>query len=177
MDPEPQFTLIRSSKCKKECYKLVEGGFVYGKQRVIGDITHWQCEKRESCKARLHTKGTQIIKRTNEHLHDSDIRHVRSMKVKIGMKRRARESIDHVHHIVGEELESATVETTIKLPKVDSLKRTIRRVSQSNNNVPAQPESLEELIIPLEYRLTAKGDDFLLYDSGPGINLILVSLE
>ena len=173
MDPEPQFTLIRSSKCKKECYKLVEGGFVYGKQRVIGDITHWQCEKRESCKARLHTKGTQIIKRTNEHLHDSDIRHVRSMKV----KRRARESIDHVHHIVGEELESATVETTIKLPKVDSLKRTIRRVRQSNNNVPAQPESLEELIIPLEYRLTAKGDDFLLYDSGPGINLILVSLE
>ena len=45
MDPGAQFNLIRSSKCKKECYKLVEGGFVYGKQRVIGDITYLQCEK------------------------------------------------------------------------------------------------------------------------------------
>ena len=35
-------------------------------------------------------------------------------------------------------------------------------------------KSLEELIIPLEYRLTAKGDDFLLYDSGPGPQRILI---
>ena len=63
MDSPPQFRLIRSSKSKKECYKLVEGGFIYGKQRVIGDVTHWQCEKRDSCKARIHTKGLMQLKR------------------------------------------------------------------------------------------------------------------
>ena len=31
MDSAPQLRLIRSSKSKKECYKLVEGGFIYGK--------------------------------------------------------------------------------------------------------------------------------------------------
>ena len=85
MDPAPQFRLIRSSKSKKECYKLLEGGFIYGKQRVIGDVTHWQCEKREPCKARVHTKGTVIIKRTNEHLHDADMTHVRNLEVKVGI--------------------------------------------------------------------------------------------
>ena len=168
MDSPPQFRLIRSSKSKKECYKLVEGGFIYGKQRVIGDVTHWQCEKRDSCKARIHTKGTVIIKRTNEHLHDADMTHVCNLKVKVGIKRRARDSNDPVHHIVGDELEDAATETVIKLPKIDSLKRTIRRERQIVNAVPAQPDSLEELIIPPEYTFTAKGDNFLLYDSGDG---------
>ena len=151
MEPSPQFRLIRSSKSKKECYKLVEGGFIYGKQRVIGDVTHWQCEKRESCKARIHTKGTLIIKRTNEHLHDADMTHVRNLEVKVGIKRRARESNDPVHHIVGDELEDAATETVIKLPKIDSLKRTIRRERQIIHAVPAQPDCLEELILPPEY--------------------------
>ena len=104
----------------------MKGGFIYGKQRVIGDVTHWQCEKRDSCKARIHTKGTVIIKRTNKHLHDADMTRVHNLKVKVGIKRRARESNDPVHHIVGDELE----DTVIKLPKIDSLKRMIRRERQ-----------------------------------------------
>ena len=95
--------------------------------RVIGDVTHWQCEKRDSCKARIHTKGSVIIKRTNEHLHDAEMTHIRNLEVKVGIKRRARESNDPVHHIVGDELQDAATETVVKLPKIDSLKRTIRR--------------------------------------------------
>ena len=116
-------------------------------------------------KARIHTKGTVIIKRTNEHLHDADKTHVRNLEVKVEIKRRAIESNDPIHHIVGDELEDAATETVIKLPKIDSIKRTFRRERQIINALPAQPECLEELIIPPEYAFTAKGENFLLYDS------------
>ena len=67
-----EFRLIRSSKSNKERYKLVERGYVYDRQRIIGDTTHWQCEKRGLCKARLHTEGRDIIKRSGDDLHDPD---------------------------------------------------------------------------------------------------------
>ena len=60
-----------------------------------------------------------------------------------------------------------------KLPKLDSLKRTIQRQRQRVLAAPAQPLNLLELEIPMEYRSTAKGDIFLLYDSGPSPERIL----
>ena len=60
------YRLIKSSRGG---FKLTEGGYIYDKQRVCGEITHWQCEKKSECKARLHTKEDQIVRRTNEHLH------------------------------------------------------------------------------------------------------------
>ena len=60
-DPLPQqFRLIRSSKSNKERYKLIEGGFVYDRQRIIGDTTHCQCERRGLCKARVHINVWQL---------------------------------------------------------------------------------------------------------------------
>ena len=96
-----QFRLIRSSTIHKECYKLVGCGFIYNKQRVIGDITHWQCEKIRLCKARLHTKSNEIVKRTGEHLHSPDILAVNCLEVKDRMKRKARQTHDTTHHILG----------------------------------------------------------------------------
>ena len=133
-----QFRLIRSSTIRKECYKLVEGGFIYNKQRVIGDVTHWQCEKTRVCKARLHTKMNETVKRTGEHLHSPDILAVNCLEVKDRMKRKARQTHDTTHHIIGDELEIITGTTAAKL---DSMKRTIRRERQIRNIAPVQTES------------------------------------
>ena len=84
-----EFRLIRSSKRNIERYKLAERGFVYDRHKTIGDTTHWKCERRGLCKARLHT--------------------------------------DTTHYIIGDSLETETESTVIKLPKLDSLKRTVRR--------------------------------------------------
>ena len=80
---------------------MIEGGFIYGKQRRAGEVIHWQCERRGVCKARIHTKGIQIIKRTNEHLHESDEHAVTCQDVMIGMKRKASETQDSSHLIIG----------------------------------------------------------------------------
>ena len=50
----------------------MERGYIYGEHRRVGEVTHWLCEKRGNCNARIHTQGTEIVKRTNEHLDAPD---------------------------------------------------------------------------------------------------------
>ena len=64
--------------------------------------------------------------------------------------------------------------TAAKLPKLDSLKRTIQRQRVQQLAAPVQPTSLEQLALPPEYQQTAKGEQFLLYDSGPETQRILI---
>ena len=90
------------------------------------------------------------------------------------MKRRARDTNDTTHYIIGDSLETETESTVIKLPKLHSLKRTVRRERQTNNAAPVQPESLQDLVLPPEYQITTKGENFMLYDSGPGIQWIII---
>ena len=76
-DASHQFKLIKSSRGGQ---KLAEGGYIYDKQKIYGEITHWQCEKKGECKARLHTKGMTIVKRSNlEQLQHSFHRFMQSI--------------------------------------------------------------------------------------------------
>ena len=82
------------------------------------------------------------------------------------MKRKACQTHDTTHHILGDELELIiTASTAAKLPKLDSMKRTIRRERHVRDIAPVQPESLHDLAIPPEFMITAKRGK--LYDSGP----------
>ncbi|KAI6647534.1 hypothetical protein LOD99_8800 [Oopsacas minuta] len=67
-----------------------------------------------------------------------------------------------------------SVSVSVKLPKLESLKRTIRRQRLLTSNVHPQPTSLEDLEIPEEYKLTNIRDLFLLFDSGPELQRILI---
>ena len=94
--------------------------------------------ERGICNARIHTQGTEIVKRTNEHLHAPDEQAVSCCETKIGIKRRARESQDSSHHIVGESVVTVSEGTAAKLPKLDSLKRTIQRQRVQQMAAPVQ---------------------------------------
>ena len=116
----------------------------------------------------------EIVKRTNEHLHSPDEQAVICQETKIGIKRKARDSQDSSHQIVGESLLTVSEGTAAKLPKLDSLKRTIQRQRVQQLAAPVQPTSLEQLALPPEYQQTSKGEQFLLYDSGPETQRILI---
>ena len=165
---------FRLTRSQRGAEKLTEGGFSYGKQRRVGGVTHWLCERRGFCRANIHTQGTEIIKRTNEHLHAPDEPAVSCCEVKVGMKRKARDTQDSSHQIVGETLQTVSEGTSAKLPKLDSLKRTIQRQRVRLQAAPVQPTSLEQLTLPEEYKRTSKGEQFLLYDSGPETQRILI---
>lgn len=46
------------------------------------------------------------------------------------------------------------------------MKKVIQRVQKLNNGVPPLPATLKELIIPQQYTVTLKNEQFLLFDSG-----------
>ena len=77
-----------------------------------------------------------IVKRTGEHLHEPDEQQVECIALKAGVKRKARDTNDTTHHIIGDSLDTATESTVIKLPKLDSLKRTIRHERQTIDAAP-----------------------------------------
>ena len=93
----------------------------------VGEVVHWQCERRGVCKARVHTQGSQIVKRANEHLHELDEEAVTCQLVKIGMKRKESETQDSTRLIVGDNLLTVSEGVSVKLPKLTNLKRTIQR--------------------------------------------------
>jgi len=61
-----------------------------------------------------------------------------------------------------------------QMPSVSVLKRTVRRIRQKEQAAPPNPKTLLELIIPDDYRTTFDGKPFLLFDSGPVENRILI---
>ena len=61
-----------------------------------------------------------------EHLHSPDILVVNCLEVKDRMKRKARQTHETTRHILGDELEIITGTTAAKIPKLYSMKRTIR---------------------------------------------------
>ncbi|KAI6659428.1 Exportin-2-like [Oopsacas minuta] len=63
---------VRLIKSQRGGDKLFESGSFFGVQRRVADVTYWLCEQRGVCKARVHTKGMVIVKRTNEHSHGPD---------------------------------------------------------------------------------------------------------
>ena len=111
---------------------------------------------------------------TGELLHCPDILAVNCLEVKDRMKRKVRQTHNTTHHILGDELEIISGPTAAKPPKLDSIKRTIRRERQVRDIAPVQPETLHDLAIPPEFMITAKEENFLLYDSGPDLTRILI---
>ena len=124
--------------------------------------------------AKQGNKQRVIIKANNEHLHGPVEQEVGCRETKIGIKRKAEETWDSSHSIVGESLLTVSEGTAAKLPKLNSLKRTIQRQRERVLAVPIQPTTLEELNLPPEYQQTAKEEQFLLYDSGPEPQRILI---
>ena len=54
-------TCIERLKSERNKDKATIQGFIYTLNRFAKGIEHWVCEKRGSCKARLHTINNEIV--------------------------------------------------------------------------------------------------------------------
>ena len=168
-NPTPTPSELALCETSKGGFMLLEGGFSYNKHRVTGDVTQWQCVQRNFCKARLHTKGNEVIARKSIHPHESNSYIFYNNQAKAGMKRKASESQEATHSILTASIGELNEQSAVHLPKINSLKKTIVRSRNKAENVPPEPLSLQYLEIPESYHITKKGQQFLLYDSGAEI--------
>ena len=73
--------------------KIVDGGYIYVKQKVLADnlTTVYECEQRRKglCKAKIRVVDDNIVRYINEHTHAADISRINSIKVQNKLKREA----------------------------------------------------------------------------------------
>lgn len=155
---------------ERGCLKLCEGGFVYYFERENSEGVHWKCQyaKKFRCRARVTTHCGEIVRRSEkQHNHTGDAASVEATKIMSQIREVAKSTTDAPKIVVADALSLASQGTIGALPPVMNMKRNIANYRKKINEWPALPKKRED--IDLTGMCTTKGgDDFLLYDSGPG---------
>ncbi|KAG8171896.1 hypothetical protein JTE90_004456 [Oedothorax gibbosus] len=102
-----------------------------------------------------------------EHNHAPDSVTVEVKKLINDMKVKAQESDERPPNILCDVACKCSKSAAGKMSTSNALKKTIHRVRTKENHVPVAPESLQQLALTPTYSCSEKGDNFLLYDSGP----------
>lgn len=89
-------------------------------------------------------------------------------------KEEATTSTATTQEIVGNAFLKVPLNAASQMPAEGLLKRTVQRQRTKAANVPAEPATLQDLELPEEYKHLGNGDRFLLHDSGPSSDRILV---
>ena len=89
------------------------------------------------------------------------------------MLTQAQQSDDRAHAIVGSKTQSMSDNVKAYLPRIDSIKRGIRRLREGNN-LPAPGRDDMDFDIPNDYAILIDGRQFLQYDNGNGEARILI---
>jgi hypothetical protein len=113
------------------------------------------------------------MKFTDNHNHIQDLEDIEKREIIQNIKNTAVSTQNTTVRILADSL-IPTPSVSLKLPKLKFLKRTIQRQRQILNKAPEYPENLQELIIPRELPITLKNEEFLLFDSSPSNDRILI---
>ena len=149
-------------------------GYIYTLNRVTDGLSYWVCEKRGTCKARIHTREDIITKPVliseieQAHTHTPSQDRIQMLKDYRKMKDIASNSEQSTRGILSLGIEEMHPSTVNKLPKLESVKRTIRNYKSMSIENCGSPTCAAEIVIPEKYKNSLKGEPFLLYDSGYG---------
>ena len=165
-------------KSNKGGVKLLYEGFVYVKSKTLkSDDVSFECEMRRNhkqCKARLRVNGDSVVGRYNDHTHAPDIGRAEALKIRQSIKRRAVDTEETPQQVITQEMRIVSDSAAVKLPAIRNIRRCVRRYRQVAGNAPANPQTRADLELPEEYTRTLAGQPFLLFDSGPVEDRILL---
>ncbi|KAK9738131.1 hypothetical protein QE152_g10123 [Popillia japonica] len=129
--------------------------------------------KKFNCQGRVTTVGDEIVKVGNDHNHVGDAAQVEAAKIYDSIRTSAKTTNDTSQNIISEVTLGCSQAAAPKLPRIDTMKRSIRRICQQEKSGPALPNHGQEIEFLEEFTKTFNGEDFLLYDSGSEKNHIL----
>jgi hypothetical protein len=128
---------------------------------------YWRCEKRDAlqCKGRAVTtfiEGQYHLQKVTDHNHAAEASRVNVIRTVNTLKERGKETNEPPAEIIQTTTASISHEAHPYLPSCDALRQTINRIRSSD--LPVEPESLNELIVPEDLTKTLSGSDFLVKD-------------
>jgi len=155
---------------------LVHDGYRYIMHRKGDAKNVWYCVKQreEKCCGRLYTANNEVLQVNDNHNHAPDIAKIHALEIKSKIKVAAQTTSEHPQVILASCTEGIGGSVSAQLPLIRTLKRTIRRDRVRVNNSHPIPTSLLTLHIPHKYTRTATDENFLLFDSGPSTDRILI---
>ena len=164
----PLYSLfIERIKSNKNKDKAAIFGYIY----TLNSVSD---EKRGICKASIHTSNNIIVKpdRVSEieqaHTHAPSQDRIKMLKEYRKMKDLASVTEQSTRGILSSGIETMQPSTINKLPQLESVKRTIRNYKNISIEICGNPTTAAEIVIPDKYKITLKGEPFLLYVSGFG---------
>ncbi|KAG4076864.1 hypothetical protein HA402_006574 [Bradysia odoriphaga] len=171
-------TIVKSNKGTND--KIYYGGYEYikdGENKSKTKTYHCCADyKKLKCPARMIRDLNQDVENqfnvTKEHTHSGNGVAVGKAVAMRTLKRKAEDSLDRGRNVIAKLNENLPVSVAAALPKMKSLSQAVRR-ARVNKEMPLAPANLNDLVIPDNLK-TIKDVRFLLYDSGPSPNRILI---
>lgn len=148
--------------------KINVHGYIMVKDKNRNDLYYWCCEKRNvlECNGRAVTKlveGQHILQKISDHNHAAEASRVEVINTINSLKERAKETNELPAQIIQIVVSSSTSEMYSYLPSRDALHQSINRAR--NSELPTEPDSLEDLVVPEDLTKTLDGTNFLIKDS------------
>ncbi|KII61887.1 hypothetical protein RF11_14163 [Thelohanellus kitauei] len=155
--------IIKSQKGKEQ---ILCGGFRYRRDKLNQDGSSlWRCVKSE-CLGRLKKKTDGTVQITSEHEHAPDTAKNESEKIKADIRERAKYGVEKPRQIIVNSSVGVTLEAANFLPSYIASQRTIERKRKRPDVNNSRPNTVQEIILPEELKLTTRSQNFLLWDSG-----------
>ncbi|CAN8014944.1 unnamed protein product, partial [Ixodes persulcatus] len=158
-------------KTERGANMLLYGGHSYTCNKKTESSMYWVCRKRDICKAKLYTDVamTSVLLQPGEHTHSGDPVENSLLAVRDDMKAKAgkRRALPNHQILLGAAAASSDAVAS-RMPSVSTMRRTLRKQRRRAIHPYTIPTTKRNLEIPVEFKVTLRGEDFLLHDSGFG---------
>jgi hypothetical protein len=163
--------------------RLIYQGYLFFKEKETVVKVIWRCTeyRKQKCKARLHSTGTETISEIGEHNHAADAVYIEKEMAICQIREQAVNTNETAQKIVSDVSVNMTADVAAMMPQQRSIKRCVRRYREAESTHPANPKSLEDLVVSIPYTVTSSDEPFLLYDGGdtqePQERMLIFSTE
>lgn len=161
-------TFVKSQRGKDH---LVYNGYRYNLNKGT-----WYCvdRRRGNCQAKAYTTEDEIQSFVNEHNHVGDAALIEKLVVQEKIRVAAQNTFQPTKLIVSKCILGVSKSAAVKLPAIRSMARYVRKIRQPTQFALPVPASLSCLSIPECYKYLENGERFLLHDSGPDSERMLI---
>lgn len=146
---------------------ILKDGYRYRHARLNADGSNsWRCVV-PTCAGRIKRYPDASENVVTDHNHAPNPAANEMETVKAKMRQRALDGMGRPRHVIQQTTSGISLEAASLLPSYAASQRMIERKRKRNYVGNAAPRSRQEIAIPDELLRTTRGDNFLLWDSGP----------
>ncbi|CAF1264599.1 unnamed protein product [Adineta steineri] len=157
-------SIIKSSK---NCDQLLFDGYRYRRDKLA-----WRCVT-NGCKGRAsYDKGIYTTYQ-NHICRAPDPDEIEKVLYNYEIKKNAQQSHDPPRLIIQNARLKISLDAAINIPQYIASQRSIQRVRR-DKDIPTEPKTFADIIIPLNYQVNSLNEQFLLYDNNDNQRRILI---